>query len=74
MTGVLWGVLIMVGGQPLAQELLTNNVVRSFLVIAFVFLGVSQLLVMAFLWVVLFIVAGQWLKHLFIRTPEGAKS
>ena len=47
-SGIVWAVLIFVGGQPLAHQVLGENVVRTFMVITFAFLAVTQVLVMVF--------------------------
>jgi hypothetical protein len=69
-SGLVWAVLILVGGQPLAHEILGENVVRMFMVITFAFLAVTQVLVMVFFWGTLIIVGGKWLMFHFRRFWE----
>ncbi len=66
-SGGVWAVLILVGGQTLAHEVLGENFVRSFLVVTFAFLAVTQVLVMLFFWGTLIIVGGKWLTYHFRR-------
>jgi hypothetical protein len=69
-SGVVWAVLILVGGQPLAHEVLGENLVRTFMVLTFAFLAITQVLVMLFFWGALIIVGGKWLKYHFRRFWE----
>lgn len=62
-TGLVWAVLILVGGQTLAHEILGENVVRTFIVVTFAFLTITQVLVMVFFWGALVIVGGKWLVY-----------
>jgi hypothetical protein len=64
-TGGTWMVLLLVGGAPLAHQVLGDNLVKTFLVITFAFLGITQVIVMAFLWGVLILVGGKWLMYHF---------
>lgn len=38
-TGVMWAVLIFIGGRRLADEIMASNAIRTFLVVAIVFLA-----------------------------------
>lgn len=69
-TGIVWAVLISVGGEPLAHEILGENFVRAFIVITFGFLAITQVLVILFFWATLVIVGGKWLKYHFRRFWE----
>ena len=51
-SGGTWAVLIFVGGAAAGttHEILGENVVRTFMVVTFAFLAVTQVLVMIFFW------------------------